>query len=414
MLIKNNIKKICKFALIAILLTIVVFTNADNSFQGDSEDLVLGPMAEEILSLDFETYGYGLGKLASLDYPDEYVSSYMNLQDQEQWSKGFDYSVYRSQIGLQGHLCRVITHFLRNYHLLAIRYLLKLVCSFLFTVIMMLIICQIYKRYGFLLAFAFGSVTCFSSWPVNFSSNLYWVEFTWFVPMLLGLLWLNYENWRVWIYPIFFLSIFLKCLCGYEYLSSVMLAGIMFILVEWICKKEQRKTLMKGIFLIGICCILGFCLAYLYHAYIYGYEDILNGLKKMQVDLIQRRTYGNADNYSESLRDSLNASVWAVIVKYFSERLDGKIMLLMVVFTCLSLAYQRIYLKRSNRFEISMFFVSLLIPLSWLVLAKGHSYIHTHMNFVLFYMGWVQSCVYILCKVFLEAHDIKALNLEEP
>lgn len=28
----------------------------------------------------------------------------------------------------------------------------------------------------------------------------------------------------------------------------------------------------------------------------------------------------------------------------------------------------------------------------------AHSYVHTHMNYVLWYFGFVQICIYILCK----------------
>ena len=40
--------------------------------------------------------------------------------------------------------------------------------------------------------------------------------------------------------------------------------------------------------------------------------------------------------------------------------------------------------------------VSFLATISWFVLAKAHSYIHTHMNYVLWYFGFVQVCLYIL------------------
>ena len=48
-----------------------------------------------------------------------------------------------------------------------------------------------------------------------------------------------------------------------------------------------------------------------------------------------------------------------------------------------------------------LFIITLLTTISWFVLGKAHSYIHTHMNFVLFFMGWVQVSIYILCKTII-------------
>ena len=40
------------------------------------------------------------------------------------------------------------------------------------------------------------------------------------------------------------------------------------------------------------------------------------------------------------------------------------------------------------------------------MLGKSHSFVHTHMNFVLFYIGWVQNRFYIITKVLLEQRKL--------
>ena len=40
--------------------------------------------------------------------------------------------------------------------------------------------------------------------------------------------------------------------------------------------------------------------------------------------------------------------------------------------------------------------MTFLTSVSWFVLAKSHSYVHTHINFVLWYMGYVQVCLYVI------------------
>ena len=45
-----------------------------------------------------------------------------------------------------------------------------------------------------------------------------------------------------------------------------------------------------------------------------------------------------------------------------------------------------------------MFIVFLGTTLSWFILGKAHSYVHTHMNYVLWYFGFIQICLYIIIK----------------
>ena len=45
---------------------------------------------------------------------------------------------------------------------------------------------------------------------------------------------------------------------------------------------------------------------------------------------------------------------------------------------------------------VALYIVTFLTSVSWFVLAKSHSYVHTHINFVLWYMGYVQVCLYVI------------------
>ena len=51
---------------------------------------------------------------------------------------------------------------------------------------------------------------------------------------------------------------------------------------------------------------------------------------------------------------------------------------------------------------IMMYIVSFFTTLSWFVLAKSHSYVHIHLNYVLWYFGFVQICLYVIVdKIYL-------------
>jgi len=405
------IQKVVKYLLILALIgfaSFYLYENADATFQNDSEGLAVGRIVAEQLGLEINTDGYGLGRLESTKNP--YADVYAMIGDPGIVNAGYEYSAYASQVGLQGMVYSLVAKLTAR---LDVFLYLRFASCFFLTITIFGIVGQLYKRYGMLFASVFGIITFASPWIVNFSRNLYWVEFTWFLPMLIGLLWLNYEKKRKFIYPLFFVVIFIKCLCGYEYISTIMMSAILFLIVEWICNKEKRKTLTKGVFCVGVFCVLGFVMAMLVHAYIYADGHIVQGIAGILEDLVQRRTFGDAAAFDPAYAESLNASIFDVLKKYFwsaGEFMYGKRMLLLFIVAIIALIYQRIVLKEKNLFEISIFLISFLATVSWLVLGKAHSYIHTHMNFVMFYMGWAQISVYIICKAILEKKKIKMLT----
>lgn len=52
-----------------------------------------------------------------------------------------------------------------------------------------------------------------------------------------------------------------------------------------------------------------------------------------------------------------------------------------------------------SRWELILYFLSALCTLSWYVLGKSHSLIHTYMNYGLWYFGFVQMLIYALVSI---------------
>jgi hypothetical protein len=120
--------------------------------------------------------------------------------------------------------------------------------------------------------------------------------------------------------------------------------------------------------------------------------------------IILKRTYGNPDEMPEVFRRSLESSISEVILKYWNGKAFdlqsifgkftvitfGEIIIVLIVFISIF-----VLLNFRNKFKLvydkeqkSLLFalsISSLAPLSWYVLAKGHSFIHTHMNHILWY-----------------------------
>ena len=56
--------------------------------------------------------------------------------------------------------------------------------------------------------------------------------------------------------------------------------------------------------------------------------------------------------------------------------------------------------KQNQIIKIMEFIAYLSLPLSWFILAKNHSYIHYHLNTLLWYFGFVQFCIITIVEEF--------------
>lgn len=363
-------------------------------FQDDSEALVKNMLTARKAGIT-DTGKYGLGYF---DTENKTISN------------------YKSQFGLQGKIFQI-------FYKIPVK-VIKAVLCFLLAAVFMSIVILIKKKYSLLLAFCFYITFLLSPWIVNFARNLYWVEFTWFVPMLLGLICSIYpENKRISMicYVGAFVSLFIKCLCGYEYITVIMLAMISFLLVDFFVScankdKNKMRILFKHILILGICAVLGFLAALLIHARIRGDRNIIDGLKSIYKNDVLRRTLGgNPANFPrKDLQDSINASIFSVLKRYFTFSAFGNIDQIIsgIPWRCflpMSILPILIFSYKRKLEDVLLYIVFFITCVSWFVLGKSHSYIHVTMNYVLWYFGFIQVCFYIELK-FLFCIAIKCIK----
>ena len=120
---------------------------------------------------------------------------------------------------------------------------------------------------------------------------------------------------------------------------------------------------------------------------------------------IKKSRGGSLNSFGQEYWPSLNASVWEVVRKYFHFKTDIIAGIDANIFPILCLTpviiFINDYAKKSfNLEEVAMYIVFFLTGISWMVLGKSHSYIHTHINYVLWYFGFVQCCFYIILNRF--------------
>ena len=377
-------------ALVIISTCVLMMLKAEPLFQMDSESLVSVPMLAEVNDKEFDNSQYGLGSF-SAEVGETFYYNYFKENDIEMNRHEYTYGSYISQFGLQGYFCCFIARVIKSSGTVGV---MRAVFCLLTVFLTFLIAAGIKKHYGLLPAVCSWIVLIYSHWVYDFAPNLYWAMFTWLVTILLGLMCVNHEDKRKYIYPLFFIAMVVKCLCGYEYISTIMLSGESFLIAEWLVKKEKRRKLTYCIIISGLCMLIGFIAVMLFQSYRYGEGDLIKGFKFFKYYLVERRTFGNYAEYEPVYADSLNASVWAVLKKYFWSLPDGKKITMLLAAGVLSVLIQKVFFRKDVRIKATFVVIQLISALSWIVLAKSHSFIHVHINFIVFYIGFAQVCVY--------------------
>lgn len=321
-------------------------------------------------------------------------------------------SPYKQQFGLQGKVFRLVYRVLHNGD--TALDLLKLACSMMTALVFIVISLLIKKKYNAILAGCFLLTFWLSPWTAMFAQNLYWVEFTWFIPMAVGLycsININDFKARCISYTLAFVSILIKCLCGYEYISTVMMGLITFLLVDLVNamlskNKEKSILIFRTTFVMGIVALLGFTTAICMHAILRGNGNLPEGIITIFKSDVLRRTSGaDLNQLSTNLWDSMNASIWEVLCRYFHFDTDivvgvsGKLFQVICIVPLGIFAYD-FHNRKLDVIKVALYIVTFLTSISWIVLAKSHSYVHTFLNFVLWYFGFIQVCIYIIFDQF--------------
>ena len=347
--------------------------------------------AEEVYSVDTQ------GEL-------KFVCVYNNEEDR--YMRIGDVQPYESQLGLQGKLLCALPKSMIMHEVIVFG---KMMLALLYGLILTLICYGIAKKYNVLFGVVFYLVTLLSPWMIGFSTNLYWVEFSWFLPMLIGLFCANHidsKKARIFSYVAMIFAVAFKSACGYEYISTIMLGSIVFLLTDLTCAlierkdKAQIKRLFSTTFFTGLSSLMGFVVAILSHAYLRGQGDVFSGLKAIYYIDVCRRTYGDPSMFQDVYADSLNASVFSVVLHYLG--FDKSIILgvskwvfiplIAISFLILVIGLMK---KKVEKKYLVLYLWLGVTAVSWFVLGKAHSYIHVTMNYVMWYFGYMQIIFYV-------------------
>lgn len=408
-------KKLFLFVVITFLLQLSFnynfFYAANDVFfkghQKDSEALVIGKMINSKSNGIFNEKALGKYSQEIQENYDYYLNDYIPSNN---------ISPYYSSFGLQGYFYSAIDKIISVFGLssknkLDIMYFLtSLAMSLTFSVFILLV----KKEFGIFPAIVLMIGIIYSQWLVVFAKNLYWMTFFLFLPFVY--IWYTLkkeevnisENLPKYFYGLIFLIIYIKSLAGFEYLSTIFISLAIPFLYFYFKNNWKFKELIKRLFFLYFSAFLAFFVSvftFLLQKYLIA-GNLVKALEIFKM-IILKRTYGNPDDFS-LYKESLESSIEEVILAYWNgsafdlqsifEKFTfitfGEIIL---SFTIIFLIYFILDFKsmlknKFNREQKSLLYVTIissLAPLSWYVLAKAHSYVHTHMNHILWYLPFL-------------------------
>ncbi len=273
---------------------------------------------------------------------------------------------------------------------------------------------EVYKKYGILFALIWAGTFLLSPWIVSFSRQAGMIVCTCLLPIAVGIMTSRNQKYFYYYLPIVFIAVLIKCLCGYEYISTLMIISVSFLFADFVAEKQkaEKKKRFQQICLLSFVELGAFVTAFLVHASIRA-DSILEGVREtFTQDVLRRTIINNPDAFHEVYRESLECSVFEVINLYYTWRVpifkgfeDDRLassFFLWITLLPLVIFLVQFYKKKIDMRIVVLYILTYLGPISWFVLAKGYSFVHTHFTFLLWYYGYIQICMYIIIKFMVD------------
>ncbi|MBE6688999.1 MAG: hypothetical protein E7588_06960 [Ruminococcaceae bacterium] len=322
------------------------------------------------------------------------IGQYAVIDSQEK------YDPYFRQIGIQGLYASFVQKLTGANLEDTVRYT-RMLNSFLCALVCALFSFWLWKEFNKTTAVISVFLFAFSPWLTVSARNLYWATWLMLLPAVLMLMLLHRDAVRrkysnVLAFLLCFVSLFLKCGAGYEFVSCVLVCmELPFIYYavknNWSIKKFFGRAIVSGLGgIAGFAAAIGINLFQC--RLLVG--DFSTAVQLMMENISKRTGAFGIEQTNELIIASLNVSPITVINTYlFSGEpvLFSFTMAEIIAFFLVMLCVHIVTGKGSNA-AYSASVVSLIGPVSWMVLAKGHSYIHCHINYIL----WSIPTVYVM------------------
>ena len=291
MIIKNiSLKNLITF----FFLFFFSFVNINYNFlniSGTSNFYNIPATNTEIETTDGIIYGLSTGNFMLGRYQRDGLQTWKTPHEYktlfEKKSEGTEFYKYVTSYGLQA---KIFGKLVENYDLKL--HQLHFVNSLLFSFIIASFFVLLQSNFSFFSSFIFALAICTSPWVIAHGKDIRWITWSWYLP-LWSIMFLNFyfdlKKTKIFLICLLmvFLSIFLRCLFGYEYISTII--SISFIFFSYLILKKKITLIRKFSFisLFGIISLLGFFASFLLQNEI----NEKNNLDKFS--MIKQRVYLN-------------------------------------------------------------------------------------------------------------------------
>lgn len=305
-----------------------------------------------------------------------------NLTLEKLQSEEWEIKNYTQQFGLQGNIFSFISNDMGIKNI-TILYLIN-IC--LMSSVIVFILNWIEGEFGKISMYLSSIVFLIFPRIIMIERNLYWIFWTYYLPFISSIYIMKYKknNGLKYLILLSFTTVLLRSLMGYEFISTILINMEIPIMYYCLKRKESIKSLFFKCTIAGVGGLLGFFVAILLH--LKRLEELIGNKKEafeLFLEPIRYRTHFlSNDNIgikmgSEYLQQSLDAGKVEVLLKYL---LDPTIIIILFL---LIISFYFDICKRKNIEVIISIILSFIGVLSWLILASGHSYVHTFINTVL-------------------------------
>jgi hypothetical protein len=393
-----------------------------NNHQVDTESLVIARIVKSQQDGIFSAGGLpGLGSLNNIPVDTQTDPFWVAFQYGAyiQGIKFGAFTPYKSQIGGQGLLFSMLDRLISLSPEDKLS-LFQALTSLFSALALTMIILWFYWEVGLSSALFVLFSAVLSQWLVVFGRNLWWSLWAFYLPMAVMMHYLRRnrvttKRRNITVAVLVFLTVFIKCLFnGYEYVTTTLLMMLVPFVYYGVLDKAGLLSAFRGLFAASFASILAILLSFIILCFQIASVDggFLKGVDHILFSF-QKRTHADPEKFLDpEYVQSLKAHTTDVVATYLNgtfidfgnylpapnslvSRLLYKVTYkkLIVLFLAASVfLYYRRYRyvseceRQSRRALIFAVWVSLLAPLSWFIIFKAHSFVHPHMNYIVWQM----------------------------
>jgi hypothetical protein len=364
------------------------------------------------------------GGLTGLTGPDAAAPDIENPNYRFQYQTYLDgrstasFAPYKSQIGGQGMLFSALDAALplgASEKLL----LFNALTSLMTAAVLAAVFFWFFREFSALHGWTVLIATALSQWMTVFGRNLWWSLWAFFLPMVLVLYHLDRRrktgrSGQLALAGVVFAGVFLKCVFnGYEYITTALVMTVVPLVYYAVADRTGWRRLLADLAIAAGASLAAILLSmFLLCLQVSAVDGSLQAGVDHIVTSFLRRSYADPAGFPADYSASLNAGVVGVLVTYlkgiyldlnrylpapaeFLRRYLYPIRYayLIVLFAAATAVLGLLTWRRPRTGEkareaalTAATWFSLLAPISWFVIFKAHSFIHTHMNFIVWQM----------------------------